>query len=161
MGATTSKCNAKNTSPTPNFTEISQRLLEKQPNWLVTPTKWRSHDCSHQPVRYRTPTPYPKDDRRRLPAGDYIHHSRSKRHHHHHHQQQQHLSEKTMVVIVGESPKSSYTPAVKHIEIAEPLDRKREVNLDIPPLTLPPAAVPTITWESQSPSRQNRFERIC
>ncbi|KAK4223195.1 hypothetical protein QBC38DRAFT_512502 [Podospora fimiseda] len=66
MGSAISRCNTRHSGATSSLSEIGQKILDRQPNWLVTPSKWRSHHCDHQPVRYRTPTPYPKNDRKRL-----------------------------------------------------------------------------------------------
>ncbi|KAK4166930.1 hypothetical protein QBC43DRAFT_312652 [Cladorrhinum sp. PSN259] len=66
MGSAVSRCNGRHSGTTTGLSEIGQKILDRQPNWLVTPSKWRSHHSEHHPVRYRTPTPYPKDHRKRL-----------------------------------------------------------------------------------------------
>ncbi|KAK4183542.1 hypothetical protein QBC35DRAFT_393649 [Podospora australis] len=130
MGSAVSRCNSKNSSTTSSFSEIGQKVLDKQPNWLVTPSRWRSsHHCSHQPVRYRTPTPYPKDDRKRC--------------------DDLHLPEKTLII---------EAPVATHIEVASPAPHKHpHQGLQSPPKQQIQAV--TITWEQHHP-RLNRFERI-
>ncbi|KAK4463546.1 hypothetical protein QBC42DRAFT_250457 [Cladorrhinum samala] len=66
MGSAISRCNSRHSDATAGLSDVGQKVFKRQPNWLVTPSKWRSHQCDHQPVRYRTPTPYPKDDRKRI-----------------------------------------------------------------------------------------------
>jgi len=134
MGAAISRCttrNARNSGP--NLSEIGQRILDSQPNWLITPSRWRSRSSSRHPVRYRTPTPYPKDDRRPLPQ-----------------LQEVHLSEKATVI-------ETHSSSARHIEVVEPPKRQQPMQSNIPHIQLPPAAV-TITWERHP--RRNRFERI-
>ncbi|KAK1753220.1 hypothetical protein QBC47DRAFT_54104 [Echria macrotheca] len=139
MGSAFSRCSTSlkgnsNMLPCGPELEIGQRILENQPNWLTTPSRWRSKTPSHQPVRYRTPTPYPKDDRRPLPDVEVVH-----------------LSEKKDIV-------ETHTPAsARHIEVVEPPRRHKPMSSNIPRLQLPPAVL-TITWE-QHP-RRNRFERV-
>ncbi|KAK0609990.1 hypothetical protein B0T17DRAFT_124388 [Bombardia bombarda] len=136
MGSAMSRCTTKNTHATPGFSEASQRFLEKQPNWLVPPSRWRSRSSTHHSPRYRTPTPYPKDDRQKVTEDDIIN-----------------ISEKAAII------------DTTHIEVAEaPLRRGcRQQQHKYKPLQsqpLPqshPAAV-TITWDRHP--RQNRFDRI-
>ncbi len=117
--------------------DMGQRILDRQPNWLIPPARWRPQTCTHQPVRYRTPTPYPKEDRKRLdedaqPGGTV------------------HVPEKAVVV---------ETPVASHHEVVANPPRKQHKPATRPPKPLlqKPPAVMTITWEV-SP-RLNRFER--
>lgn len=141
MGSAMSRCTDRNTNGNGHthhgFTEISQMILERQPNWLVTPSRWRSGNPAHHSARYRTPTPYPKDDRRRL-------------------EEVIHIPEKTAVI------EAHSTPEVKHIEVSQvttrPPRQQRSMHSNLPHIQLPPAAV-SITWET-SHTRVNRFERV-
>ncbi|KAK4203471.1 hypothetical protein QBC40DRAFT_24292 [Triangularia verruculosa] len=95
MGSSISRCNSKNSGSALGISEAGQKMFDRQPNWLTPPSKWRSHHCSHQPVRYRTPTPYPKDDRKR--CDDAV------------------LHEKNMII---------EAPVVDHIEIRKPSQKR-------------------------------------
>ncbi|KAK0648980.1 hypothetical protein B0T16DRAFT_124427 [Cercophora newfieldiana] len=143
MGAAISRCTNRNTGPgvTTSLADIGQKILDNQPNWLSTPARWRPKTCSHQPVRYRTPTPYPKDDRQRMPEP----------------------VEPASCVKSGTPEKpiviETHTSA-RHIEVVEPPKRNLRHPLamsSIPDIQLPPAAL-TITFDRHS--RRNRFERI-
>ncbi len=117
--------------------EMGQKILDRQPNWLIPPAKWRPQTCTHQPVRYRTPTPYPKEDRKRLDEHGQLAGTL-------------HVPEKAIVL---------ETPVTSHHEVAANAHRKQHKPVTRPPKPLlqkPPAAM-TITWEV-SP-RLNRFER--
>ncbi|KAK3312792.1 hypothetical protein B0H66DRAFT_380774 [Apodospora peruviana] len=139
MGAAMSRCTNRgstsrnSTSATHHgFAEISQRILDRQPNWLVPPSKWISDTSSHHhhTQRYRTPTPYPKDDRKKL-------------------EEVIHIPEKAAIL----ESDCCYSPVVKHLEGA-PL-QKSSTHIQLPPQA---AAAVTITWESHP--RVNRFERV-
>ncbi|KAK4177403.1 hypothetical protein QBC36DRAFT_131830 [Triangularia setosa] len=117
MGSAISKCNSKSNGSGAGISEVGQKIFDRQPNWLTPPSKWRSHQCSHQPVRYRTPTPYPKDDRKR--CDDVV------------------LQEKNMII---------ETPVVDHIEVRKPSQKRPPMvhshhGHQFPNNTL------TITWE--------------
>jgi len=137
MGAAISRCTSRNSGVTTSLSDIGQKILDSQPNWLSTPSRWRARSCSHRPVRYRTPTPYPKDDRQRLPEP-----------------QQAHVSPAEKPVII----ETHTTPDTRHIEVVEPPKRFRLLHQSaIPDIQLPPAAL-SITFEHHP--RRNRFERI-
>lgn len=140
MGSAMSRCTNANKSTTGHthhsFAEISQMILERQPNWLVTPSRWRSSGSSGpQSARYRTPTPYPKDDRKRL-------------------EEVIHIPEKAAVI------EARSTPIVRPIEVTtKPPRQQKSMNSDIPHIQLPPSAI-SISWEINHP-RVNRFERVA
>ncbi|KAK5662671.1 hypothetical protein OQA88_8587 [Cercophora sp. LCS_1] len=137
MGSAISRCTTRNDgASTSGFGDIGQKILDSQPNWLITPSRWRSRHCDHQPVRYRTPTPYPKDDRRPLPQPQQVHIN---------------LSEKPLII------ETQTVASTRHIEVIEPPKRQRPMQSNLPHIQLPPAAI-SITWEHHS--RRNRFERI-
>ncbi|KAK4641706.1 hypothetical protein QC761_512690 [Podospora bellae-mahoneyi] len=125
MGSAISRCNSNSRSNShghgtgPGISEMGQKIFERQPNWLTPPSKWRSHHCSHQPVRYRTPTPYPKDDRKRC---DYTL-----------------LHEKNMII---------ETPVADHIEVKKPSQKHPAMMHSRHGQQLPPNSTLTITWES-------------
>ncbi|GAB1317845.1 hypothetical protein MFIFM68171_08055 [Madurella fahalii] len=131
MGSAISRCTTRNSGATSGLAEIGQKILDRQPNWLITPTRWRSQTCAHQPVRYRTPTPYPKDDRKRLEESAHVH-----------------MPEKAVII---------ETPVVSHLELAEPPHKQAPMRPHIPHVQLPQPAL-TITWELHP--RLNRFERV-
>ncbi|KAK4445607.1 hypothetical protein QBC34DRAFT_306591 [Podospora aff. communis PSN243] len=143
MGAAISRCTNRNTAPgvTASLSDIGQKILDNQPNWLSTPARWRPKTCNHNPIRYRTPTPYPKDDRQRMPDPPQTAASHA----------QPEVSEKPIVI-------ETYT-STRHIEVIEPPKRNRHpLSIPSPPeMQLPPAAL-TITFERHP--RRNRFERI-
>jgi hypothetical protein len=133
MGSAISRCSSRNSaSPPSGFAERGQKVLDRQPNWLVPPSRWRSHPCPHHPVRYRTPTPYPKDDRKRL-EGDQ--HARTR------------LSEKAVII---------ETAVVNRLEVTEPPFKGKPNHPALSRIRHPQTAL-KITWE-RSP-RLNRFER--
>ncbi|KAK0663442.1 hypothetical protein QBC41DRAFT_26311 [Cercophora samala] len=121
MGSSISRCNSKSNGhgTGPGISEVGQKIFERQPNWLTPPSKWRSHHCSHQPVRYRTPTPYPKDDRKR--CNDVVV-----------------LNEKNMII---------ETPVVDHIEVQKPSQKRPPMVHSHRGHRLPSTPL-TITWES-------------
>ncbi|KAK3997895.1 hypothetical protein QBC44DRAFT_46560 [Cladorrhinum sp. PSN332] len=130
MGSAISRCNTRNSGTTPGLSEIGQKILDRQPNWLVTPSKWRSHHCDHQPVRYRTPTPYPKDDRKRFDD----------------------TNEKVLII---ETPTVNHVEAADAPRKRLPATTVQSHNnqhIKFPTSTI------TITWECH-PRRLNRFER--
>lgn len=136
MGSALSRCTSRNSpgAATTGFSEMGQKILDRQPNWLIPPSKWRSQACSHRPVRYRTPTPYPKDDRK--PLEDDVTRSCAV-----------HIPEKALII---------ETPVVIHHEVH---CSEKPLALAQPPkprLEKPQAPL-AITWEV-SP-RLNRFER--
>ncbi|KAK3689409.1 hypothetical protein B0T22DRAFT_480622 [Podospora appendiculata] len=66
MGSAMSRCAPRSTHVAP-FSDIHRsQFLDRQPNWLVTPSRWRSQSSTNHSARYRTPTPYPKGDRQPL-----------------------------------------------------------------------------------------------
>ncbi|KAK4217482.1 hypothetical protein QBC37DRAFT_46407 [Rhypophila decipiens] len=140
MGSAMSRCTNANKNATGHthhsFTEISQMFLERQPNWLVTPSRWRpSSSSAHHSARYRTPTPYPKDDRKRL-------------------EEVIHIPEKPTVI------EAHSTPVVTHIEVTtKPPRQQKSMDSDIPHIQLPPSAL-SISWDTNNP-RVNRFERVA
>jgi hypothetical protein len=135
MGSAFSRCTSRNSGGAGSaFSEIGQRILDRQPNWLTPPTRWRSQTCPHQPVRYRTPTPYPKEDRKRIEEPTEA--------------ASIHVPEKALII---------ETPVVSHFEVANRYRKHTPMQLHKPQLQKPQAAV-TITWEV-SP-RLNRFERV-
>ncbi|KAK4122007.1 hypothetical protein N657DRAFT_635448 [Parathielavia appendiculata] len=116
------------------FSDIGQKILDRQPNWLIPPTRWRPQTFTHQPIRYRTPTPYPKDDRKRMeePAET----------------ASIHVPEKALII---------ETPVVNHFEMAN-LYRKHTCAQPFKPQVQKPQAALTISWELAP--RLNRFERV-
>lgn len=140
MGSAMSRCTNANRNTAGHthhsFSEISQMILERQPNWLVTPSRWRSSGSSApHSARYRTPTPYPKDDRRRL-------------------EEVIHIPEKAAVI------EAQSTPVIQHIEVTtKPPRQHMSMHSDIPHIQLPPSAI-SISWEIDHP-RVNRFERVA
>ncbi len=137
MGSTLSRCTSRNSpgAATSGFSEMGQKILDRQPNWLIPPTKWRSQACSHRPVRYRTPTPYPKDDRKRLEDDG---------------------AARTCTVHIPEKALIIETPVVSHLEMhcEKPL---AVVQPPSKPRLEKPHSPLAITWDV-SP-RLNRFER--
>ncbi|KAJ4291365.1 hypothetical protein N0V88_006374 [Collariella sp. IMI 366227] len=111
-----------------------QNILDKQPNWLVPPSRWRPHRCSHPPVRYRTPTPYPKEDRKRV---------------------EEHIQ--TTYVPVSEKAIVIEIPVASHVEVAGH-PRRRKPAQQRKALVENQQPGRTVTWEP-SP-RLNRFERV-
>lgn len=93
--------------------------------------------CNPNPVRYRTPTPYPKEDRKRL----------------------EDTPNDTASVHVGETEKVVVieAPAVQHIEVRKPFRKNSQFPIPKPSVHEPRGPI-TISWES-SP-RLNRFERV-
>jgi hypothetical protein len=142
MGAAISRCTCRAKQATPAvLTDTNQQILERQPNWLVTPSRWGQRRSSAQSVRYRTPTPYPKSDRRPLeaPAAAVVHD------------------------LTKDPTKENEEMVEMWLDIAdlEPLSRQSAI-VSTPPVSIPPPAVTAIhpshvTWEG--PSRRNRFER--
>ncbi|KAK4235391.1 hypothetical protein C8A03DRAFT_17870 [Achaetomium macrosporum] len=136
MGSALSRCKSRASSDaTSGFSEIGQTFLDRQPNWLVPPARCRLQHCPHQPVRYRTPTPYPKGDRKRI---------------------EEHSNTSTTPV----SGKTVFvdTPVVRHIEFAaRPPRRNTPIHPQQPRVQKPPST-PRISWDL-SP-RLNRFERV-
>ncbi|KAK3935317.1 hypothetical protein QBC46DRAFT_272052 [Diplogelasinospora grovesii] len=138
MGAAISRCTCRAKQATPAvLTDINQQILERQPNWLVTPSRWRQSRSSARSVRYRTPTPYPKTGRRPLEA--------------------------PAAAVVHDLTKENEEMVEMCLDIAdlEPLSRQ-SATVSTPPVSIPPPAVTAIhpshvTWEG--PSRRNRFER--
>jgi hypothetical protein len=147
MGAAISRCTNRDTGVSANLADIGQRILDNQPNWLTTPSKWRPRTCNHRPIRYRTPTPYPKDDRRPLPD--------------------QVATEPAQTAPITTSASSekpiiletSYHAPSRHITVIEPPKHLRHPlsNSNISEIQLPPAAL-SITYDHHP--RRNRFERI-
>lgn len=119
---------------TTGLPEVEQRMLDKQPNWLVPPTRWRLRHWGHQPTRYRTPTPYPKDDRKRLDDEDPI---------------PTNISEKMAFV---ENSMAS------HVKMVQPRRKHKHLQPHNPPSIQHPHGTFAIAWE-RSP-RLNRFERV-
>ncbi|KAH6615884.1 hypothetical protein B0J18DRAFT_291574 [Chaetomium sp. MPI-SDFR-AT-0129] len=138
MGTTLSRCTSKHSSPSSSTpSEVSQRVFEKQPNWLTAPSRWRMH-CNPNPVRYRTPTPYPKEDRKRL----------------------EDITNDTASVRIGESEKVVVieAPVVQHIEVRKPFSKHKQLQAPRPSFHEPRGSI-TISWESSA--RLNRFERVA
>lgn len=138
MGAALSRCTSKNSSSSSSgLSDVSQRVFEKQPNWLNAPSRWRMH-CNPNPVRYRTPTPYPKEDRKRL----------------------EDTTDETATVQAVETEKVAVieAPVVHHIEVRKPYRRHPQFQAPRPSVHEPRGPI-SITWES-SP-RLNRFERVA
>jgi hypothetical protein len=138
MGSALSRCTSRNSggAAASGLSEIGQKILDRQPNWLITPTRWRSQTCTHQPVRYRTPTPYPKDDRKPLDE--------------HPESTTLHVPEKAVII---------ETPVMSHVEVANPPRKHRLTTQPFKPLVQKPPAAVTITWEVAP--RLNRFERVA
>lgn len=146
MGTAISRCTTtrNNAGMTTNLTDIGQKILDNQPNWLSTPSKWRPRNCTHRPVRYRTPTPYPKDDRQRMPEPQAS--------------QVQTETTATEKPVVIETYATA--PSTKHIQVVEPPKRSHHPLSNVstlPDIQLPPAAL-SITFDRHP--RRNRFERI-
>ncbi|KAK0725261.1 hypothetical protein B0H67DRAFT_641707 [Lasiosphaeris hirsuta] len=144
MGSAMSRCHStRPAGATSGLTELGQKILDNQPNWLITPSRWRTGSSSHHPVRYRAPTPYPKDDRQRLPTD---------------------VEDPTTTNAVLSEKATIVETAVtaKHVEVAEPPRKQQPMRSHAPSgphIQFPqPAAAVTITWERHS--RLNRFERI-
>ncbi|KAK4132691.1 hypothetical protein BT67DRAFT_75739 [Trichocladium antarcticum] len=134
MGSALSRCSSRNsTNPPPGLGERGQKMFDRQPNWLVPPSRWRRHG-THQPVRYRTPTPYPKDGRKQLGDDQLV---------------GSHIPEKIPVI---------ETPVVSHLGVAEQPRKRRPNRHPAQSSVQRPQAPLKITWE-QSP-RLNRFERV-
>ncbi|KAK3317654.1 hypothetical protein B0T19DRAFT_435351 [Cercophora scortea] len=139
MGSAMSRCAPRSTHVAP-FSDIHRsQFLDRQPNWLVTPSSWRSRSSTSHSARYRTPTPYPKGDRQ--PLRDEIN-----------------ISEKTAAVVDAQKPD------IRHVEVvtaaaAEPPRSKQHIQIQAtrPQIQRQPSVI-TITWEPHS--RLNRFERI-
>ncbi|EGS22343.1 uncharacterized protein CTHT_0018670 [Thermochaetoides thermophila DSM 1495] len=136
MGSAISRCASRGSSRLASDYD-DEKILGRQPNWLVPPALWRSRSktSSGQPVRYRTPTPYPKGDRKPLP-----------------HEPQHvriHIQEKTASTIV--------TPVVNHLEVASAGKHSRKPQQTSRSIRQPSNI--TITWESPVTGRLNRFER--
>jgi hypothetical protein len=122
---------------------MGQKVLDRQPNWLVPPTRWRAQACDHQPVRYRTPTPYPKEDRKRMKEPSHATRPATR-------SATIHIPEKTLLI---------ETPVVSHVEVAQPY--RKQAGMQPLMTTIPtqnPQAALKITWD-MSP-RRNRFERV-
>ncbi|KAK4097116.1 hypothetical protein N658DRAFT_434656 [Parathielavia hyrcaniae] len=135
MGSAFSRCTSRHSGTSGSgVSELGQRIIDRQPNWLIPPTRWQSQTCTHQPVRHRTPTPYPKDDRKRIeePA-------------------------KTASIHVPDKALVIESPVVSHVEVASRC-RKRAATQPFKANVQKPQAALTITWEV-SP-RVNRFERV-
>ncbi|KAK0712737.1 hypothetical protein B0T26DRAFT_344293 [Lasiosphaeria miniovina] len=136
MGMTLSRCSSRHARPGSRFSGLDEKILERQPNWLVPPSRWRQSDPDHHPVRYRTPTPYPKEDRRRL--GDHID-----------------ISEKAAVIEAASHRRDTDTDTLGVQHPAAMHARSPHNHIRFPQLS--PAAI-TITWKQHRP-RRNRFER--
>ncbi|KAK4099176.1 hypothetical protein N658DRAFT_430505 [Parathielavia hyrcaniae] len=139
MGSAFSRCTSSNSGgPGTGFSEIGQKILDRQPNWLVPPTRWQSQTCIHQPVRYRTPTPYPKDVRKRIqePADTVT----------------IHVPEKALTIDMEEAP------VVSHFEVANPYRNTHPPKQPFKSQVQKPQAALTVTW-GLAP-RLNRFERV-
>ncbi|KAK3306060.1 uncharacterized protein B0T15DRAFT_217488 [Chaetomium strumarium] len=137
MGSVLSRCASRGSLDTSRLSERGERFLDKQPNWLVPPTWCRSERCPHQPVRYRTPTPYPKDDRKRT---------------------EEHGNTDTTVILGKTSVVD--TPLVRHVDIAAARSPRRHTPTHPQkPRIHKPQSTPRISWEP--PPRLNRFERVA
>ncbi|KAK3385527.1 hypothetical protein B0H63DRAFT_522857 [Podospora didyma] len=132
MGSAMSRCTNRNARPATGLAEIGQKMLDRQPNWLIPPSRWRTSNPDHQPVRYRTPTPYPKEDRRCL--DDDL----------------RNIAEKAAII--------EGAPSTQHIEVAQPPRKQPSMQSHSPHIQFPQPTAITITWERHP--RQNRFERI-
>ncbi|KAK4247510.1 hypothetical protein C7999DRAFT_41168 [Corynascus novoguineensis] len=138
MGSALSRCTSRSSGSSPSgfsVPDIGQKILDRQPNWLVPPARWRTQPANQHPVRYRTPTPYPKDDRK--PTEDSIGSANSP------------IREKTSIL---------EAPAASHVEV---LNKRHSRGLAQPckPLIQKPPSTLRITFEV-SP-RLNRFERVA
>ncbi|KAK3292967.1 uncharacterized protein B0H64DRAFT_444277 [Chaetomium fimeti] len=109
---------------------MGEKIFDRQPNWIIPPAR----SCNQHPVRYRTPTPYPKDDRKRVaePAS-------------------------AAIVVVPEKAFVVEAPVVSHVEATG--IRKHRIMKPWKPHAHNPQTPVTITWE-MSP-RLNRFERVA
>ncbi|AEO68256.1 d7d68b24-58d7-417d-b453-a070ceaddc99 [Thermothielavioides terrestris] len=136
MGSALSACTSRNNTGASGFPEITQRVFDRQPNWIVPPTRCHQRD-NHHPARYRTPTPYPKQDRKRLQDGP----DKSLTTHYN--------TGKAMVM---------ERPAVRRIQDAARLPRKPTLRSPPTPHSPHPQSPITITWDVAP--RRNRFERF-
>jgi len=149
MGSAMSRCtNNRNSGCVhPGFNDLGQRILEKQPNWLVAPSRWRSRSNSntHQPVRYRTPTPYPKDDRKPLVEEESTMI-----------QEKATIAEKPVIkhVELLHHPRHGYGQVVQHPRSTKPTTKPSQASPEKKGMA---HQVTTITWEVHP--RLNRFER--
>ncbi|KAL2163287.1 hypothetical protein VTH06DRAFT_5343 [Thermothelomyces fergusii] len=139
MGSTLSRCTSKNSghSRAPSSLSIpdsGQKFLDRQPNWLVTPARWRSKTASQQPLRYRTPTPYPKNDRK--PMAD---------------------STETVDGLIREKTSTFAAPPMSHLDMPNSRCRQ-DLGESCNPRIQKQQPALRITFEV-SP-RLNRFERI-
>ncbi|KAK4148899.1 hypothetical protein C8A00DRAFT_19351 [Chaetomidium leptoderma] len=134
MGSALSRCTPRS-SRGGGLSETGQRMLDRQPNWLIQPSRWRPQTCDHQPVRYRTPTPYPKEGRKRI--DEHLHTGKT------------HAPEKTLIIVAP--------VVVSHVEVVTPLRKHTALPPHQPHLRNQQAPL-TITWEV-SP-RLHRFERV-
>jgi hypothetical protein len=115
---------------------MGQKILDRQPNWLIPPARWRTQPSNQHPVRYRTPTPYPKDDRKPMP-------------------------EPAQVTTI-KAPEKAFvlgTAAASHVEVINPQRKRTLMHPRKPLVQAPPQPALKITWEV-SP-RLNRFERAA
>ena len=136
MGSALSRCTSRGAGAAPSgLSEMGQKILDRQPNWIIPPARWRTQTCNQHPVRYRTPTPYPKEDRKRMeePAS-------------------------AATVVVPEKAFVLESAAVSHVEVVS-TPRKHSMIQQRRPHAQAPQGPLTITWE-MSP-RLNRFERVA
>jgi hypothetical protein len=143
MGSALSRCTSRSSGgASSGISEMGQKIFDKQPNWIIPPARWRTQPCNQHPVRYRTPTPYPKDDRKRVEEPT-----------------------SAAIVVVPEKPFVLETPAVSHVEVVTP-HRKHAITQPRSahghprrPHAQNPQTPVTITWEMAP--RLNRFERVA
>ncbi|KAL2119110.1 hypothetical protein VTJ04DRAFT_6070 [Mycothermus thermophilus] len=142
MGSALSRCSSRDSGRTTGgLSDIGQKFLDRQPNWLNPPSKWpfSHHASSRQPTRYRAPTPYPTDDRKPLEEPPKV--------------VSLHIPEKAIVNIE--------TTSASHIEHAQQQHRKPASLTNTPKSIVAgrkPVGAVSITWDV-SP-RLNRFERV-
>ncbi|KAH6623324.1 hypothetical protein F5144DRAFT_496836 [Chaetomium tenue] len=135
MGSALSRCTSRSSGAAPSgLSEMGQKILDRQPNWIIPPARWRTQTCSEHPVRYRTPTPYPKEDRKRMeePASN-------------------------ATVVVPEKAFVLESSTVSHVEVVSTPHKHGIVQQRRPHAQAPQTL--KITWE-MSP-RLNRFERVA
>ncbi|KAL2174877.1 uncharacterized protein P884DRAFT_279804 [Thermothelomyces heterothallicus CBS 202.75] len=138
MGSALSRCTSRSPGRSPSglsVPDIGQKTLDRQPNWLIPPARWRTKAVNQQPVRYRTPTPYPKKHRK--PMVD--------------------STENVDGSFIREKASIFEAPAVSHLDMRSNHRRQSLAESRNPNAQKPQPAL-RITWEV-SP-RLNRFERV-
>ncbi|KAL2151143.1 hypothetical protein VTH82DRAFT_6241 [Thermothelomyces myriococcoides] len=139
MGSRLSRCTSKSPGRSPSGLSVpdtEQKFLDRQPNWLIAPARWRTKSVNQQSVRYRTPTPYPKNDRKRMVD-----------------------STEKADGFIREKASVFESPALSHLDMVNNPRRRNLAESGNPdPHAQRPQSTLRITWEV-SP-RLNRFERV-